>query len=101
MTHTEQIESLKQQIVWKYAPDKIFLFGSCAKGMIRQSSDIDLCIVKDTPNIREFKRELQLNLESDISMDIIVYTPKKWRKYSEDSASFAYLIKSTGVQLYG
>jgi len=101
MTHTEQIESLKQQIVSKYNPDKIYLFGTCAKGQIRLSSDIDLCIVKDTLNIREFKQELQLNLESEISVDLIIYTPENWRKHSEDSTSFAYLIKSTGVQLYG
>jgi predicted nucleotidyltransferase len=101
MTHTEQIESLKQQIVSQYAPDKIYLFGTCAKGIIRQNSDIDLCIVKDTPDIREFKRELQLNLESEIPVDYIVYTPENWLKHSEDSTSFAYLIKSKGVQLYG
>ncbi len=35
-------------IVDLYDPDKIMLFGSCAKGSATLDSDIDLLIVKDT-----------------------------------------------------
>ncbi len=101
MTHYEQIESLKNQIVEKYYPDKIILFGSCAKGVIRKNSDIDLCIVKETKKIREVKIDMQLNLDSDIPFDIIFYTPEAWEEYSKDTTSFAYLIKEQGVVLYG
>jgi predicted nucleotidyltransferase len=101
MTHYEQIESLKEQIVAKYHPDQIILFGSCAKGVIRKNSDIDLCIIKEIEKIREFRIDLQLNLQSEIPFDIVAYTPESWAKYSEDSTSFAYLIKKQGVQIHG
>lgn len=45
MNHDVQIDSLKQQILGRYAPRKHLLFGSCAKGVYRKKSDIDLCVV--------------------------------------------------------
>ena len=101
MTHYEQIEKLKRQIIKNYSPSKIILFGSCAKGMYTKKSDIDLCIVKDTNDIRKLRTDMQLNLEYDIPLDIIIYTTKTWEKYSQDPSSFAYLINKKGVVLYG
>lgn len=101
MAYEEQIAKLTRQIVEKYAPEKIFLFGSYAKGVIRKNSDIDLCIVKDTDNIRELKRDLQLSLDVEIPVDIMVYTPASWSEHSRDCTSFAYQIQTRGVLLYG
>ena len=101
MTHYEQIEIIKRQIVEKVDPEQIFLFGSCAKGVIRKNSDIDLCIIKETEQLRKFKLDLELSLDSDIPLDIIAYTPESWAKNSEDPTSFAYLIKHKGVMIYG
>ena len=47
-----EVDYIKNQIVEKYSPEKIILFGSVAKGIFRDSSDIDLCIIKDTNNKR-------------------------------------------------
>ncbi len=101
MNYYEQVEDLKQQIVSKFTPDKIYLFGSGAKGIIKKNSDIDLCIVKNIAKPRQFKADLQLNLNSEIPFDIIVYTPESWSKNSNDMTSLAYLIKTKGVKLYG
>lgn len=101
MNYYEQVEDLRQQIVTKFAPEKIYLFGSGAKGIIRESSDIDLCIIKNVAKPKQFKVDLQLNLDSEIPFDIIVYTPESWSKHSNDATSFAYLIKTKGVKLYG
>lgn len=97
----DQVEDLKKQIVSKFAPEKIYLFGSGAKGVIRKNSDIDLCIIKDIAEPKQFKIDLQLNLNSEIPFDIIVYTPGNWLKNSNDMTSFAYQIKTKGVKLYG
>jgi uncharacterized protein len=58
LLHIEQIESLKQQIISRYSLEKIILFGSCAKGIIRSSSDIDLCIIKQVDKIRDLKMDM-------------------------------------------
>lgn len=101
MNYYEQVEDLRQQIISNFAPEKIYLFGSGAKGVIRKSSDIDLCIIKDVAKPRQLKIDLQLNLNSEIPFDIIVYTPDSWVKNSGDMTSFAYQIMTKGVKLYG
>ena len=45
-TLINEINLIKEQIVSYYAPSKIILFGSQAKGTATKKSDIDLCIVK-------------------------------------------------------
>jgi len=42
----KQIESITAQIIKKYKPEKIILFGSAARGEISADSDADFLIVK-------------------------------------------------------
>lgn len=37
-----ELENIKKQIIESFEPDKIILFGSLAKGIFRDDSDIDL-----------------------------------------------------------
>ncbi len=39
----KEIIQIKEQIVTHYAPSKIILFGSYAKGTAIKKSDIDIC----------------------------------------------------------
>lgn len=48
-----ELDNIKNQIVNKFNPKEIVLFGSLAKGTFRSNSDIDLCIIKDTDNKRD------------------------------------------------
>ncbi len=97
MSHRERVQEVVRQVVEKCAPDRVLLFGSCAKGVLRKGSDIDLCIVKDTENVREFKRDLQLSLESETPVDIVVYSPGDWAELTRDRSSFAYQIQTKGA----
>jgi predicted nucleotidyltransferase len=46
----KEIDTIKEQIIKKYKPDKIILFGSAARGDFNLDSDVDLLIIKqDTP----------------------------------------------------
>jgi len=45
----EVIEGIVAKIVAEYKPQKIILFGSYAYGMPQFDSDIDLLIIKETP----------------------------------------------------
>lgn len=97
MTPREQAREIIRQIIEKHAPDKVLLFGSRAKGALRKGSDIDLCIVKDTEDVRGFKRDVQLSLDTDIPVDLVVYTPAAWAELTRDSSSFAYQIHARGA----
>ena len=44
------IDSITAQLIEKYKPEKIILFGSAARGDAAPDSDVDLLIIKsDTP----------------------------------------------------
>lgn len=97
----EEIEEIKNQIVQLYNPYEIILFGSCAKGRAREDSDIDICIVLDFESKRELLIDLTMKIDSDREIDFILYTKISWEKNIMDTASFANLIKKTGVKIYG
>jgi len=100
-TIQNEINSIKEQIVSYYAPSKIVLFGSQAKGTATKKSDIDLCIIKDTANKRHLLTEMYLNIESNKPFDLLLYTEAEWNQCVNDTTSFAYLINKKGTVIYG
>lgn len=99
--YQEKVEELKNQILAKYKPMDIILFGSFAKGLVRKNSDIDLCVIIDTNNKRQLARDMLLDVDSDFDVDIVIYTPDQWQRYKDDEATFASIINRTGVSLVG
>lgn len=95
------LNKLKEDIVNKFKPERIILFGSIANSTYNYNSDIDLCIVSDTTNKRELITNLYTKIECDMPFDILVYTNEEWEKNIQDSSSFAYKINNSGVILYG
>lgn len=99
--YIKELESIKNQIVKLYTPEKIILFGSLAKGVVNQNSDIDICIVKDTENKRELISDIYINIDSSYPFDVILYTSEEWGYNIKDKSSFAYRIFKEGRLLYG
>lgn len=97
----KETDSIKKQIIEKYNPKEIILFGSVAKGLFREHSDIDLCIIMDTTNKRELLTNLYIDIESNIPFDLVLYTIEEWENCKNDKSSFAYSIVNTGVKIYG
>ena len=96
-----EVNLIKEQIVSKYSPSKIILFGSFAKGTASSKSDMDLCIVKNTDNKRELLTDMYVNIESNRPFDLLVYTEKEWNECVDDSTSFANLVSRKGLLVYG
>ena len=71
------IDQVVEQIVEKFKPQKIILFGSYARGNPRPESDVDLLVVMDTP-LREVQQAIQIcqKIEYRFGLDLIVHTPK-------------------------
>ncbi|MGI8912970.1 MAG: nucleotidyltransferase domain-containing protein [Chloroflexota bacterium] len=68
-----------RRLVTEYAPEKIVLFGSHAYGEPHGESDIDLLIVKDTPD-RYIDRQVDVlrlatGLHQHVALEPIVMTP--------------------------
>ena len=91
--YDNEIERIRNQIIDKYAPVDIILFGSCAKGFVKRGSDIDICGILDTQDKRKTLREMLVEINYDMDLDIVIYTPAEWLKYKDDKATFANIIK--------
>ncbi len=72
----EAIDQVVQQIVEKFKPQKIILFGSYARGNPRPESDVDLLVVMNTP-LKEVQQAIQIcqQIEYRFGLDLIVHTP--------------------------
>jgi predicted nucleotidyltransferase len=73
----EAIDQVVEQIVEKFKPQKIILFGSYARGEPRPESDVDLLVIMDTP-IKEVQQAIQIcqQIEYRFGLDLIVHTSK-------------------------
>ena len=96
-----EIEKIKEQIINKYKPDKIILFGSCALNKQQEYSDIDIFIIKSSDK-RFIDRtyELLCMLDYDVPLDVVIYTPTEFEEALKDSSTFANEIANKGVVLY-
>lgn len=99
----EQIRSITAQIIDKYQPEKIILFGSSARGDLNRDSDVDLLIIKrETPLYgSERIRELSRIIERNIPVDFLVYRPEEFEKRVEMGDPFLKAIVKEGKVLYG
>lgn len=73
-----EIEMLVEQLK-AYAPQKIILFGSCARGDFSDESDIDMLIIKESDKLRPARAtevyRLLRSLRRTIPFEPLVYTP--------------------------
>ena len=101
--YSEQLTSITAQIIEKYRPEKIILFGSAARGEFRPESDIDLLIIKkDTPYYGEDRiRELSRLIDRDVPLDLLVYRPEEFEKRLSMRDPFLKAILKEGKVLHG
>jgi len=84
-----QIKQLTDSIVAGYQPEKIILFGSRAAGNSNPDSDIDLLIIKDTPDSYWNRiKSLAPLLPLLPSVDVFVATPQEYNQAISDNRFF-------------
>lgn len=89
-------------IVKNFAPDKVILFGSRARGSANQDSDYDLCILKsDLEHKRKTAQEIYKTLLTcGLPVDIIVETPENFSKLKTNPFLIYANIAANGEVLY-
>lgn len=96
-----EIRDRVQQIVRKYQPEKVILFGSYAKGNANPDSDVDLLVIIDTQQSTwDLAVEISLALKHSFPMDIIVRTPKEIDRRLKYGDFFVRNIVDHGKVLY-
>ena len=84
MDSAAAISTMVERIVEGFAPERIILFGSHARGNASRWSDIDLLVVmKKAPDLRELTVEIRQTLSDlPVSKDIVVTTPERLEERS-------------------
>ena len=96
------IQEMVQRIVERFHPEKIVLFGSCARGEITYDSDVDLLVIMPVEGSR---REKSLEIYKTVSdfpvpTDIIVRTPEEVDEFGEIIGTVLFPALKEGKILY-
>jgi predicted nucleotidyltransferase len=103
---TQQLPSLVdralRRLIRAFAPEKILLFGSWAKGKEHVGSDVDLLIVADLPGnaVVHSRRARQLAADSFPRIDIVFATPEEVASADTAKSPFLLSILGTGIVVY-
>ena len=98
----EQINNIVDIIVKGYNPEKVYLYGSYANFDSGSASDIDILVIKET-NERFYKRPINIHNMFNpyvYDIDVHVYTPDEFDKYSQMINTIPYLVSKNGRLLY-
>jgi len=100
---SKEIRNITAQIIEKYKPEKIILFGSAARGETTPDSDVDFLIIKkETPLYGADRiRELSRVIDRNIPVDFLIYRPEEFNKRLKMGDPFLKTIVKEGKVLYG
>jgi predicted nucleotidyltransferase len=100
---TSEIQNIIDQIVQKYKPLKIILFGSAGRGEYDKVNDLDFLIIKkDVPEYGLARmRELDELIDRNIAADMLVYRPDEFEERVKLGDPFIKSILREGRVLYG
>jgi predicted nucleotidyltransferase len=99
----EEIERIAIQIVEKYKPDKIILFGSAARGEWSSDRNADfLMIKKETPYYgRDRIREPSRLIDRQFPVDLLIYRSDEFDNRIQMGDPFLKTIFKEGKVLHG
>jgi len=99
----QEIETIVQQLIQKYGPSKIILFGSAARGEYDKVNDLDFLILKQDVPLRGLDRMRELDdlIDRNMAADMLVYRPEEFEHLIKLGDPFIKRILSEGRVLYG
>lgn len=97
----QTIQRIVNQLVERYKPEKIILFGSTVSGATNKWSDIDLVAVKKTEkNFYDRIGEVSSLISHEAPIDILVYTPKEFEQMGRENYFIKNEVIGKGKVLY-
>lgn len=88
------------ELLRKYGPEKIILFGSRARGDADAFSDYDVILIKrtDRPFLERLQEMVPYLVEFGRPAEILVYTPEEFEQMRE--VGLGWVVCQEGVLLY-
>ena len=101
-TIDSEIQDIVDQIVKKYKPLKIILFGSAVRDDVEEVNDLDFLIIKqDVPLYGlDRMREVDDLIDRNIASDMLVYRPDEYAERLRLGDPFITNILDEGLILY-
>ena len=97
----ENLDRIIIDLKEKYNPQKVIIFGSYASGKIKNFSDLDLLIIKDTKSkFFDRLREVTKICNYNIGVDFLVYTPQEYEEQLKENLFFKEEIVTKGKVIY-
>jgi len=99
----QEIENIVQQLIRKYRPLRIILFGSAARGEYDKVNDLDFLILKQDVPSRGLDRMRELDdlIDRKMAADMLIYRPDEFEHRIKLGDPFIKAILSEGQVLYG
>lgn len=96
------VRRVVERYVGAFAPERIVLFGSWAKGVTRAGSDIDLLVVTEAAADGAAPRLRARQLAADCfpSVDVVLATPAEIAAAPTAQSPFLASILGSGINLY-
>ena len=102
MIELHEIEKVAKRIGISVNAQSVILFGSYARGVAGDESDVDLMIVaqSDLPRYKRSRNIYKMFNPYPFAMDLLVYTPQEIEKGKRSSVSFVSQVLREGKTLY-
>ncbi len=103
MNATTLFDTIKQELIPVYHPEKIYIFGSYATETPNPESDVDILVIVKSSEERAHLRPIPgrhalRNLA--IPKDLMVFTEEEFNARCNHVSELAYIVKHTGKLIY-
>ena len=99
----EEIDNITNQIIKRYKPEKVILFGSAAQGRFDLNSDLDFLIIKKkVPHYGiDRMRQIRRLVNTSFPCDFLVVKPEEIKQRLKWEDPFVEQMIYKGKTLYG
>jgi len=99
---TQLIGNYVSQLVEKFQPQTVLLFGSQATGTAHRDSDVDLLVLMDHDKRRDVDQEIEIDrtLPRTFPLDIIVRKPHDFQRRIKEKDMALITLWESGKKLY-
>jgi uncharacterized protein len=97
----DDIREIVQQIVERFRPQKVILFGSYAQGKPTKDSDVDLLVIMETnEQALHAAARISAAIDHPFPLDILVFRPSDLKASLERRGVFATEVIAKGLVLH-
>ena len=101
MVKRVRIRAFVDQVVTRFQPERVILFGSYAYGHPTKDSDVDLLVVMKHEGHSAVKAaEIRKSVRAGFPLDVIVRSPQTIRQRLADGDTFVKEVFERGQPLY-